>query len=299
MGIAANSIKRLCALAITVSMCPALLSGCATMTGSSAADKDDVCGPQRAAFEDSEAHYGLAVVKGAAVGAAVGAGLGALGAAIGGGDVGKSAAIGAGAGAVTGGVGGYFLEKQRTTPDPQALAMTIQSDVAAENAEIDKATTSFAQLRQCRFAAAEQVKADYAAGRISREEAVRRLDDLRRRFDADLVKAQEMGVKMNEKAKQFQYASDQLVREDPQAEAAIEQQAPVAGTTAKKPAARKQAQRPLAPKTKAVVETAQASETNLIKAKTFDDEVVQAKADSASQFSLEGTVRRTDRAEVT
>jgi hypothetical protein len=46
------------------------------------------------------------------------------------------------------------------------------------------------------------------------------------------------------------------------------------------------------------VETAQASETNLIKAKTFDDEVVQAKADAASQFSLEGTVRRVDRAEV-
>jgi hypothetical protein len=262
------------------------------MSGSSAADKDDVCGTERAAFEGSEAHYGLAVVTGAVVGAAVGAGIGAVGAAASGGNVGKSAAIGAGAGAVAGGIGGYFVEKQRTTADPQQLANAIESDVVAENTQIDKATASFVQLRQCRFAAADRVKADYAAGTISREEAVRRLDDLKQRFDADVAKAGEMGVKMNEKAKEFQYASTELVKKDPQAKVAIAEQAPPAakpsGTKAQP--APKKSQRVLPAKTQAIVETKQASETNLIKAKSFDNEVVQAKADAASQFSLEGTV---------
>jgi outer membrane lipoprotein SlyB len=285
MSRATIAISRFGTLASAIAVCASVLSGCSTMSGGGV-DKNDVCAPQKAAFADSESHYGLSVVQGAVVGGLVGAGTGALVGALSGGNVGKSAAIGAGTGAVAGGVGGYFLEKQRNTPDPQALANTIQSDVVAENTQIDKATVAFAQLRQCRFAAADQIKADYAAGSLSHEEAVSRLDDQRKRFEADVAQAGQMGVKMNDKAKEFQYASSQLVKQDPQAQTVIAEEAPAAKPSAKKPAAH----HTLPPKSKAIVETAQASETNLTKAKTFDNDVVQAKADAASQFSLQGTV---------
>jgi outer membrane lipoprotein SlyB len=288
MSSATITINRLGTFVSAIAACSLALSGCSTMSGGSV-DKDDVCAPQKAAFANSESHYGISVLKGALVGGLVGAGTGALVGALSGGNVGKSAAIGAGTGAVAGGVGGYFLEKQRTTPDPQALANTIQLDVVAENAQIDQATVAFAQLRQCRFAAADQIKADYAAGRLSHEEAVRRLDDQKKRFDADVAAAQQMGVKMNDKAKEFQYASDQLVKKDPEAQTVIAQESPSTTGSGKKPAAAKP-HRTLPPKSKAIVDTAQASETNLTKAKTFDNDVVQAKADAASQFSLQGTV---------
>lgn len=288
MNSATGSMKRLGALASAISMCSLMLSGCSTMSGASP-DKDDVCAAQRAAFTNAESHYGVSILKGALAGALIGAGSAALIGAASGNNVGKSAAIGAGTGAVAGGLAGYFVEKQRTTPDPQALANAIQSDVVAENTQIDNATVAFTQLRQCRFAAADQVKADYAAGRISREEAVLRLDALKKRFDGDVLAAQQMGVKMNDKAKEFQYASDQLVKEDPQAQTVIAEESPSIASSGKKPAAAKP-HRTLPPKSKAIVDTAQASETNLTKAKTFDNDVVQAKADAASQFSLQGSV---------
>lgn len=296
MNTARSSINKLGALVAIGSMCSFVLHGCAAMHGggSGAADKSDVCGAQQAAFADSEAHYGVSVVEGALIGAALGAGLGALGAAAAHGNVAKGAAIGGGAGAVAGGVGGYFVEKRRTTPDPQALAGAIQSDVVTEDAQIDKATVAFTQLRQCRFAAADQVKSDFAAGRISREEAVRRLDDQRKRFEADVAQAEKMGVKMSDKGKEFQYASDQLVKADPQAQAVIADSPSAEGGTAKAAPA-KADNRALPPKSKAVVATAQATQTNLAKAKTFDQDVVQAKADAASQFSLQGTVSEVSR----
>jgi outer membrane lipoprotein SlyB len=286
MEIARGSMKRWGALASAMSLCSMVVGGCSTMSGGGV-DKDDVCGTQQAAFANSESHYGVSVAKGAVVGGLLGAGTGALIAAASGGNVGKGAAIGAGTGAVAGGVGGYFVEKQRMTPDPQALADTVQSDIVAENAQIDNATVAFNQVRQCRFAAADQIKADYAAGRISRDEAVRRLDDQKKRFDADIVQAQQIGVKMNDKAKEFQHASDELAKDDPQAQAVIAEEMPAA-TQAKKKAPVHHAALPA--KTKAVVNVKEASNTNLNKIQGYGDDVAQAKADAGSKFSLEGTV---------
>jgi hypothetical protein len=100
------------------------------------------------------------------------------------------------------------------------LTASVHSDIQAENAEIDRAAVAFADLQQCRFAAAAKVKADLRANRIDREEAQRRLDDIRARFDADAAAAAQMiGIKMNEKGQEFQYASAELIKLEPEAQA--------------------------------------------------------------------------------
>ncbi len=120
------------------------------------------------------------------VGGLVGAGTGALGALIGGGNVGTGALIGGGVGVVAGGVGGYYLAKQKDIADEQALAASVRSDILAANGEIDRTALAFANLRDCRFAAAKRIKSEYKAGRIPRDKAVKQLDELKHQFDEDI-----------------------------------------------------------------------------------------------------------------
>lgn len=256
----------------------ALVAGCAAV-GPHPDDAGDICAPQRAELRGAQDYYTQAIVKGAVVGGLVGGLTGWLV-----GDSGKSAAIGAAAGAVAGGVGGYYLAKQQTASDAAALGDGVLKDVAAENQEIDRATIAFAKLRDCRFAAARQVKADYAAKRITRGEAVSRLDALKRQFDADLVIAEEVGTKMADRAKEFEYASDQLVSQDPEAKAYVAAKKKAGATTS---STSKKTTKPAAPASKAVA-VAQATETNQVKQKAFTNDVAVARSQSQSAFALEG-----------
>jgi hypothetical protein len=263
-----------------VPLVAALVAGCAAV-GPHPDDAGDVCATQRAELRGAQDYYTQAVVKGAVVGGLVGGLTGWLV-----GDSGKSAAIGAAAGAVAGGVGGYYLAKQQTASDAAALGDGVLKDVAAENQEIDRTTIAFAKLRDCRFAAARQVKADYAAKRITRAEAVSRLDALKRQFDADLVIAEQVGTKMGDRAKEFQYASDQLVSQDPEARAYVAAQKKARGTTS---GTSKKTTRPTAPASSSkAVAVAQATETNQVKQKAFSDEVAVARNQAPSAFALEG-----------
>jgi hypothetical protein len=268
--------------------------GCATV-GPHPDDAGDLCAPQRAELRDAENYYTQAVVKGAAIGGVIGGLTGLLV-----GDTGKSAAIGAAAGAVAGGVGGYYLAKQQAAADAASLGDAVLKDVVVENQEIDRTTVAFAKLRECRFAAAREVKDDLAAKRITRAEAVSRLDAMRRQFDADLVIAQKVGAKMAERAKEFQYASDELVNKDPEAKAYVEAekqaqvtqpQATQKATPPTKPGATQKATRAgaPAPASKAVA-VAKATETNQVKQKAFSEDVAVARTQAQSAFALEGQV---------
>jgi hypothetical protein len=173
-------------------------------------------------------------------------------------------------------VGGSRMAKQRFASDAAALNDSVLKDVVDENQEIDKATLAFAKLRDCRFRAAAMVKEDFRAGRLTRASAVSQLDDLRRSFDTDLQIAEQVGAKMGERAKQFRYASDELIRQE-------------SGTSS---FAEVESKRKAAPASKTAA-VASATQTNQLKQKAFADDVQVAKNKAQTAFSLEGQVGMT------
>jgi len=148
------------------------------------------------------------IVTGVAIGALVGGLAGALTG--GGSNVGERVLVGAAAGAAIGGVGGYLAAKQREHADRMALMASVHSDLVRENEEIDRATVAFAKARECRVAAAAQVKADYKAGRLSRAEAEARLQRLKRQHDDDIAVAEALSANMAKRAESFRHASKEL-----------------------------------------------------------------------------------------
>jgi len=202
----------------------AWLAGCAATTGLVGEDRGDACADQRAELRSAKDYYANAIVAGAVTGAAVGLSIAKAKAMLGHGDKDKKkeAVKGAVTGAVAGAIGGYYLARQKNARDLQSLAESIRADIVADNAEISRAKVAFGKLKQCRFGAAQAVKADYAAGRIAREEAVRRLGDLRQRFDADLAIADDVGARMANRSKEFSHAANELIRQDPEAPTAVQ-----------------------------------------------------------------------------
>jgi outer membrane lipoprotein SlyB len=263
-----------------------VLSGCAT-TGMFAEDASDPCNAQRKELAGAQNYYATAVVQGAALGAIIG---GLSGALLGSGsNRGTAAATGAVVGAVAGGLGGYYMAKQKDARDAAQLAASIQNDIVTENTEIDRATIAFTRLRQCRFAVAESVKADFRARRISRDEAIRQLDEQKQRFDADIAGAESIGVKMADKAKEFQYASDELVKSSPEARAELAEEGAVGEPVKKKHV--KRHRKHVTPHGKpSAVTVASVTETNQVKQKSFVDEVQGSKKLAQAAFSLEGSV---------
>ena len=262
-----------------------VLSGCAT-TGMFAEDASDPCNAQRKELAGAQNYYATAVVQGAVLGALVG---GLSGALLGGDHKGTAAATGAAVGAVAGGLGSYYLAKQKDARDAAQLAASIQNDILTENTEIDRATIAFTRLRQCRFAVAESVKADFRAGRISRDEAIRRLDEQKQRFDADIAGAESIGVKMADRAKEFQYASNELVNSSPEARAELAEEGAVGEPVKKKHV--KRHRKHVTPHGKpSAVTVASVTETNQVKQKSFVDEVQGSKKLAQAAFSLEGSV---------
>jgi uncharacterized protein YgiM (DUF1202 family) len=185
---------------------------------SAGADPSDSCGAEHAAFTDSKSFYLQEVAQGALFGALGGAALGALTAASTGGNAGTGALIGAGAGAFVGGTAGYFNARQKQAADQASLANSVYDDVSRASQEMDRATTTFARLRSCRFAAAEQAKSSFRQGTLTREQAAQQLSDHKRRFDDELALARQYGTKMAEQDQQYRFASDSLLKQDVEAQ---------------------------------------------------------------------------------
>ncbi|MCX7102532.1 MAG: hypothetical protein NTX38_13880 [Methylobacter sp.] len=300
-----------------------LLSGCSALNVNQD-DKNDLCYLSRNELRQSEHYYAKSIVQGAAVGGAAGAGLGALTAAISGADVGTAALIGGLSGAVVGGVGGYYLAKQKDISDEQSLAVSVRSDILAENGQIDRTAVAFVRLRDCRFAGAERIKAEYKAAHITREAALKQLDELKSQFDEDIKISQELGLKMGARLTEFQDANNKILANDPNARVVlnaeklgktesiglvnIESEKPDLGIVKKtKKSGKKQLKTAQAGGSKAVeapvtvakpvtlasspaVEVAHVTETNQIKQKAFVDQIDKAKSQAKVAFSLEGSV---------
>jgi hypothetical protein len=193
-------------------------------------DASDACGREHAAFAESKSFYLQEVAQGALLGTLGGAALGALAASASGGNVGKGAAIGAGAGLVAGGAAGYFHARQQQAADQATLANSIYGDISKASQEMDRATTTFTAVRNCRFAAAERVKGSFRQGTLTRAQAAAQLGDQKRRFDDELTLAREYGAKMSEQDQQFRFAADSLVKQDPTAQQALASRAAQMGT---------------------------------------------------------------------
>lgn len=311
---------------LIVSFC--LLSGCSSLGGYTD-DKNDICYSWRSQLRQSEHYYAQSIIEGAAIGGAVGAGAGVIGALITGGDVGKGALIGGLTGLVAGGVGGYYNAKQKDIADQQALARSVRSDIMTANGEIDRTSIAFAGLRDCRFAAAQKVKNEFRTGRITKDQAMKQLDELRKLFDEDIKMAQELGMKMNERLTEYQEASNKILLQNPNARTYLDnerfntqtvQQETVeykptkqkssksktkhkktqhsttvaSSTTTPKTQSAQQPQKTIPAKDDSnapvAVQVAHVTETNQIKQKSFVDQVDQAKVQAKTAFNLEGSV---------
>ncbi len=194
------------------------LTGCAGSAGpfggsSYTIAADDACGPQRQALKAYQDYFFSSMIQGAAIGA-VGGGL--MGLAIGGNA--QSAAIGAGVGALAGGATGYFAAKQKANSDPATLTSSVYDDVNRENGEIDGVSGAFRAIRTCRIQSADAVKADYAAKRITRDDAQAKLLHIKQLFLEDVDFAQGLGSKMAERGGEYQNASDKIVQMNPNAQ---------------------------------------------------------------------------------
>jgi outer membrane lipoprotein SlyB len=275
------------------------LGGCATSGYEIAAD--DPCGAYRAELKSVEDSY----VEGAVLGALGGALIGGLAGGLIGGDS-KGALIGVGAGAVAGGLGGYFLAKQNATSDRATLVSSVYGDIAAENAKLDRVTAAFRQIRQCRLRSAEEVKRAFAAREIERPAAEARLAAIRQLYSEDIRVAEALGGKMNERGQEFEFASSELLKEDPAAQREVQRlRAAAAKPRAARPSAAPAAapakgavplpqRRPEPPQAPAntTAGVATLTESNQLKRQAFSSDVQQAKAEVVSAFELEGSISR-------
>ncbi|MGH7087811.1 MAG: SH3 domain-containing protein, partial [Stellaceae bacterium] len=197
-------------------ICAVALGGCSDMsnplslgTGYAVAS-DDACAPERQSLKSFQDYFFSSMVEGAVGGGLVGGLAGYLA-----GKDTKSTLIGAGAGAFAGGIGGYYLAKQKANSDPVAVTDSVYQDVSHENQQIDAVSLAFTNLRNCRLRSAEAVKSDYAAGRIGKDAAAAKLQQIRQRFVEDTNFAQSLGSKMAERGSEYQSASDQILQLNP------------------------------------------------------------------------------------
>lgn len=217
----APQIRRLISVAVSLALA-ITTSGCTTMPGIGGSanltvSPGDPCGPQRAAFAQSNEFFTPDVLKTVGFATLAGAGAGAgIGALAGGGN-------GAWQGALIGGalgLGGSLLVSysqylQEHTTNTVQFADKVDQDMRRESAQIDKTLNNFAQLRACRFANAALIKRQYNYHQISREQAMGELEQERVWFAQELAQAQQWGVNMEKRDQQFQQATELLQQKAP------------------------------------------------------------------------------------
>jgi hypothetical protein len=206
----------------TLAICGLLLQGCAEQQGGGTAPSpglaiaaDDPCANNRQTMKGSNDYFiAGALAGGAAGGLAAGLATGSV----------IRGLIGAAAGATAGAIGGYYAaQRDKFATSRPRLVEAIYFDTSREGEEVDKATANFQALAQCRFNAANAINADFRAQRISREQAEARLARQRALFDEDAAVATTLGVKMTERASEFDFAATELLKDDPEQKKQLEQ----------------------------------------------------------------------------
>jgi hypothetical protein len=153
------------------------------------------------------------MLRGAAVGAASGGLLGGLiGAAAGG--RGRDIALGAGIGVLAGGAvgaaSGYYAARQRQVQDQASLSTIIGSDLASENAQIDRTQLAFNQLVDCRLMTAAAIRQDVRDGRLTRPQGQAMMTNLRSRMHRDIAIARQINGRIATRGAEFDTAIEAI-----------------------------------------------------------------------------------------
>jgi hypothetical protein len=199
-------------LAVVLVVLP-MLSGCAasgpaafTQSGRVGPDDgSDACHAQAVALDNTGNFFGQDILQGAAMGAVGGAILGGIA----GGNL-KSALIGAAAGGAVGAAGGYWAALQQQNQNTEQLESTVEVNLAAENAQIDKTQLAFNEDMDCRFQQAAQIKAAYKAGTITEDQAAAQLSAEKTLAQRDLQLAQTINGQIQSRGAQFDTAASNL-----------------------------------------------------------------------------------------
>lgn len=277
-----KTLSRKAMLLVTVASLA--LPGCTTQNERIGADDgSDRCRPQRVALDSTGNYFAEDIIKGAAIGAVGGALLGAL---TGGSNAGRNALIGGVAGAAVGAAGGYWASLQQQHKDQASLLTNISNDLSRENEQIDKTQAAFAQLNDCRRDEANRVRADLAAGRLTRPQAEQAMAGVKARAAEDLRIARQINAKLEERGANFQFANEQVNPPAPAPVAAAPAPAPSrAPTTQAAPRPAPQQAAPQPPRDPQKAQVAQATSTNLAKREQFSQSVQTAQANQ-SAFEL-------------
>jgi uncharacterized protein YcfJ/cold shock CspA family protein len=184
-----------------------MLAGCVTTQAGRIGPDDgtDSCRRQLVALDSTGNFFAEDIIKGAVVGAVAGGLIGGLAS-----RNWRGAAIGAVAGAATGAATGYFVAVQQQQRDQAGIFRQVKDDLGRENAQLDRTQLAFDQLTDCRFQQARQVRADLAAGRITREQAQARMNLIRTRYDRDVRLARTINGQITGRQEQFAEAANNL-----------------------------------------------------------------------------------------
>jgi uncharacterized protein YcfJ len=185
----------------------ALVGGCVTTQEQriGAADPSDQCRPYVVALDSTGNFFAEDIIKGALIGAVGGALLGGL---IGGSA--RGAAIGAATGAIAGAATGYWYALSQQSRDQAVLASRVQTDLARENAEIDKSQQAFNALMDCRFAQAKAVRQDVAEGRLTLDQGRARMAQIRSWAERDIALAKQINSRLETRGAEFEVAAENL-----------------------------------------------------------------------------------------
>lgn len=199
---------------LSVMMGSLVLSGCQTIGGPQLelGSVDEACYPQRKELAGEQDYFSKSVVETAIKGAVGGAVVGGLTAALTGQSIGQGILIGVVGGAVAGAGAGYWnaLQKQNAQQDSLTVLATMRDDIQQENARINDFRSKFRALIDCRQNQVTKVRADYAANRLTADQAEVRLAELKRLYDQDIALAREINGKMDERSKDFLFANSQV-----------------------------------------------------------------------------------------
>jgi hypothetical protein len=177
-------------------------------------DGSDSCRRNVVALDSTGNFFAEDMLKGAVVGATTGALAGGMLAILSGKsgqDVAKSALIGGAVGGMAGAIGGYYKSRMEQGRDQAVLA--INKDLTREASELDKADTAVRALITCRVDERDQIRADYAAKRISKSEAQRRWNLLQEQVRRDNNLMQMVAENIGKRQEEYKYASDQVAAE--------------------------------------------------------------------------------------
>jgi hypothetical protein len=183
-----------------------LLVGCSQTMISTQTDRigpddgTDSCRPQLVALDETGHFFTTDIFAGAATNALSGAWNGLLS----GGGV--QAIVSNTLGATT----DYWNTLQQQSMDRMVLSLRVSGDLTRENDGIDRTQQAFNNLMDCRFRQAQAIRANLAARRISRPEAVAEMAVVRERVQRDLGLAQDINSRIDGRAHQFDVAVDHV-----------------------------------------------------------------------------------------